>query len=178
MQSSPTISLSGLGFTWPDGTVQLHDLTASFGTGRTSIVGLNGSGKSTLLRLIAGELTPSAGSVTTSAPVSYLRQDLGRTADATVADLLGIAEKTRALAAIGGGDVSIAHFETIGDDWDIGERALAALAAMGLAGAVTLERPAATLSGGERVLTALAGDRKSTRLNSSHDRVSRMPSSA
>ena len=157
MQSSPTISLSGLGFTWPDGTVQLHDLTASFGTGRTSIVGLNGSGKSTLLRLIAGELTPSAGSVTTSAPVSYLRQDLGRTADATVADLLGIAEKTRALAAIGGGDVSIAHFETIGDDWGIGERALAALAAMGLAGAVTLERPAATLSGGERVLTALAG---------------------
>ena len=156
MHSSPSISLSGLGLTWPDGTTQFTDLTATFGHGRTSIVGRNGSGKSTLLRLIAGELTPTNGTVTTSAPVSYLRQDLGRHPDATVADLLGIADKTRALAAIESGDVSPGHFDVIADDWDIGERALATLAGMGVDG-VALDRAASTLSGGERVLAALAG---------------------
>ena len=156
MHSSPSISLSGLGFTWPDGTVQFRDLSATFGQGRTSIVGLNGSGKSTLLRLIAGELAPTTGTLSTSAPVSYLRQDLGRHPDATVADLLGIAEKTRALAAIGSGDVDERHFDTIGDDWDIGERALATLAELGVDGP-RLDRLVSTLSGGERVLAALAG---------------------
>jgi len=156
MHSSPSISLSGLGFTWPDGSSQFTDLSASFGQRRTSIVGLNGSGKSTLLRLIAGELTPTTGTVTTSAPVSYLRQDLGRHPDATVADLLGVSAAIRALAAIESGDVAPENFDAVGDDWDIGERSIAALAGLGVTG-IGLDRAASTLSGGERVLAALAG---------------------
>ena len=156
MHSSPTISLSELGFTWPDGTVALEGLTASFGAGRTSIVGLNGTGKTTLLRLIAGELAPTAGTVTTTAPVSYLRQNLGLRADATLADLLGIRRQLVALAAVENGDTAQAHFDEIGDDWDIGERALGALSAMGIDG-LDLERPASTLSGGETVIAGLAG---------------------
>jgi len=156
MHSSPTISLSALGFTWPDGTVALDGLTATFGAGRTSIVGLNGTGKSTLLRLIAGELEPTTGTVTTSAPVNYLRQDLALRADATLADLLGIRRQVVALAAIEAGDTSQAHFDAIGDDWDITERALGTLSAMGIAG-IDLERPVSTLSGGETVIAGLAG---------------------
>lgn len=157
MPTSPsTISLTHLGFTWPDGTAVLDDLTASFGRGRTSIVGLNGAGKSTLLRIIAGELKPSAGAVSTSGPVSYLRQDLGLRADATVSDLLGITPAITALDAIARGDTAQAHFDSVGNDWDIAARAAAELSSLGV-GPLDLSRTVSSLSGGETVVAALAG---------------------
>ena len=55
------ILCSDLSFSWPDGAPVLSGLTASFGPGRTGLIGVNGSGKSTLLRLIAGELRPGDG---------------------------------------------------------------------------------------------------------------------
>jgi len=51
-----SIVLSDLSFILPNGRVVLSGLNASFGPGRTGLIGVNGSGKSTLLRLIAGEL--------------------------------------------------------------------------------------------------------------------------
>ena len=58
---SHVITVSGLGFTWPDGTVALDDLDLLVSPGRSGLVGVNGAGKSTLLRLVAGELPPTAG---------------------------------------------------------------------------------------------------------------------
>ena len=57
------IVCSDLSFSWPDGTSVLSGLNLSIGPGRTGLIGANGSGKSTLLRLIAGELHPTAGTV-------------------------------------------------------------------------------------------------------------------
>ncbi len=60
------IVCSDLTFAWPDGdpkTPVLSGLTASFGPGRTGLIGVNGSGKSTLLRLIAGDLRPGSAAV-------------------------------------------------------------------------------------------------------------------
>lgn len=68
-------------------------MTGSLGAGRTGLVGLNGSGKSTLLRLVAGELTLSTGSITTSAQVAHLPQTLNLQAGAGVADLLGVRDR-------------------------------------------------------------------------------------
>ncbi|CAM5582071.1 Vitamin B12 import ATP-binding protein BtuD [Streptomyces antimycoticus] len=59
------------------------------------------------------------------------------------------------LSAIEAGDVDEAHFETIGDDWDVEERALATLGSLGL-GDVELDRTVGHLSGGETVLLRLA----------------------
>lgn len=53
----------------------LSDVTAYFPQGGwTGIVGANGCGKTTLLRLAAGELEPSAGSISTIGAASYVVQ--------------------------------------------------------------------------------------------------------
>ncbi|MGB3482257.1 MAG: ABC-F family ATP-binding cassette domain-containing protein [Mycobacterium sp.] len=154
--SSPAVVLTDLGFTWPDGSVALSSVTSAFGPGRTGLIGVNGSGKSTLLRLIAGELTPTSGTVTTSGDVAYLPQALALASGVSVAGLLGVADTIAAVAAIEAGDISERHFDVIGDDWDIESAARAALDEIGL-GAIGLDRLVGTLSGGEAMLIAVTG---------------------
>ncbi|GAA3139052.1 ATP-binding cassette domain-containing protein [Planomonospora alba] len=160
--SSPTpssIVCDRLSFAWPDGTVVLDGLDAAFPAGRTGLIGVNGSGKSTLLKLVAGELVPASGSVSVTGEVGYLPQNLLLDAGRSVSDLLGITARRRALLALERGEVAehelAEHFAVIGDDWDVEERARAELDRLGLDG-LGLDRPVATLSGGETVLTALA----------------------
>ncbi|RLK48083.1 ABC-F family ATP-binding cassette domain-containing protein [Microbacterium telephonicum] len=156
--SSPAVVLDGLTFTWPDGSTALDTVSGAIGSGRTGLIGRNGAGKSTLLRLISGELEPTSGSVACVGTVDRLPQQLTLDVDRPVADLLGVGPALRAVRAIESGDVDPAHFETVGDDWDIEARANAALAEAGLpAGA--LDRRVGSLSGGEAVLAALTGIR-------------------
>ncbi|MFF5898073.1 ABC-F family ATP-binding cassette domain-containing protein [Streptomyces argenteolus] len=150
-----SLSCSALAFRHPDGTQVFDGLSLSFGRGRTGLVGTNGSGKSTLLRLLAGRLRPSSGSVTVDGHLAYLPQNITLDRDLRVEDALGITERRAALRAIEAGDVSEQHFETVGDDWDVEERALATLGSLGL-GDVGLDRTAGELSGGETVLLRLA----------------------
>ncbi|MDQ0615476.1 ATPase subunit of ABC transporter with duplicated ATPase domains [Microbacterium sp. W4I4] len=155
---SAAVTLDRLTFTWPDGSIALDALSGSFGSGRTGLVGRNGAGKSTLLRLIAGELTPTSGAITASADIAYLPQRLTLDTDRRVADLLGIAGPLDAVRAITAGDVDPAHFDAVGDDWDIEARAEASLAEAGLDPSF-LDRTVGELSGGEAVLVAIAGIR-------------------
>lgn len=157
MLSNPSVVLHDVTFAWPDGAVALDHVSGSFGRGRTGLTGLNGAGKSTLLRLVAGLLTPTSGKVTLSGTADYLPQRITLDVDATVADLLGISPVVRALRAIESGDVDPAHFDVVGDDWDVEERAVALLSATGLP--TGLDRSVATLSGGETMLTAITGVR-------------------
>ncbi|KAA9393213.1 ABC-F family ATP-binding cassette domain-containing protein [Kocuria coralli] len=152
----PAVTLADLSFTWPDGSTAIRDLTAAFNAGRTGLIGSNGSGKSTLLRLIAGDLTPVSGTVTVTGRVGYLPQHLTLRTGATVVELLGVDRTVAALHAIEAGDADPRHFDTLGDDWDVEARTLAALDRIGLPD-IGLERPAGTLSGGETILAALAG---------------------
>jgi len=160
--SSPTIhssvTLDRLTFTWQDGSTALDGLTGSFGAGRTGLVGRNGSGKSTLLRLIAGELSPTSGTITTTGDVAYLPQRLTLDKDRRVVELLGVDGPLDAVRAISDGDVDPANFDAVGDDWDIEARAEASLAEAGLDPAF-LDRRVGELSGGEAVLAAVAGIR-------------------
>ncbi|GHG30725.1 ABC-F family ATP-binding cassette domain-containing protein [Streptomyces albogriseolus] len=152
---SASLTCHSLSFTWPDGTVVFEDLDAAFGPGRTGLVGLNGSGKSTLLKLIAGELTPTEGSVKVSGEVGRLPQTVTLDTALRVDEALGIAGKRAALHAIEAGDVAEEHFETVGDDWDVEERALATLGELGL-GHIGLDRTVGEVSGGESVMLRLA----------------------
>ncbi|ALE07194.1 hypothetical protein AL755_19780 [Arthrobacter sp. ERGS1:01] len=159
MQNTHPISLSHVTFSWPDGTGVFTDLTTNFTAGRTGLVGPNGTGKTALLRLIAGELAPGSGTLVTASDVSYLPQKLTLHTGQSVTDLLGLGAKRRALAAVLSGNGEAGHFEEIGDDWDIEERATALLAGYGLPirGPEFLDRTVGTLSGGEAMITALAG---------------------
>ncbi|MGA5182763.1 ABC-F family ATP-binding cassette domain-containing protein [Streptomyces pseudogriseolus] len=152
---SASLTCHSLSFTWPDGTAVFEDLDAAFGPGRTGLVGVNGSGKSTLLKLIAGELTPTEGSVKVSGEVGRLPQTVTLDTALRVDEALGIAAKRAALHAIEAGDVAEEHFETVGDDWDVEERALATLGELGL-GHIGLDRTVGELSGGESVMLRLA----------------------
>ncbi len=155
--SHPSVVLDDITFTWPDGSIALTGVSGAFGTARTGLVGRNGSGKSTLLRLIAGELRPDRGLIATT-DVAYLPQQLTLDVERPVAELLGVGAVLSSVRAIESGDVDAAHFDTVGSDWDIEARAHAALAEAGLAPEM-LDRRVGELSGGEAMLTAIAGIR-------------------
>ncbi|MGY5035511.1 ABC-F family ATP-binding cassette domain-containing protein [Streptomyces sp. 900116325] len=152
---STSVTCSALSFRWPDGTTVFDGLSLTIGRGRTGLAGANGTGKSTLLRLLAGQLRPSQGSVTVGGSLAYLPQNITLDTNLRVDQALGIAGRRAALRAIEAGDVSIEHFETIGDDWDVEERASATLGSLGL-GDVELDRTVGEMSGGETVLLRLA----------------------
>ena len=150
-----SVVLSDVSFGWPDGTPVLHGLSCAFGRQRTGVIAPNGAGKSTLLRLIAGALKPSRGSVTVDGVLSHLPQNLPFLAQHTVSDVLGVTAVLAALDALAAGDTGERVFATIGEDWDVAERARAQLDRLGLAG-VALNRRLSTLSGGQVVSLGLA----------------------
>ncbi|MFF7259251.1 ABC-F family ATP-binding cassette domain-containing protein [Streptomyces sp. NPDC008159] len=155
MSTPLSLTCTSLSFAWPDGTPVFEDLQIAFGPGRTGLVGVNGSGKSTLLKLIAGELTPTDGTVRVAGEIGYLPQNVTLDTALRVDEALGIAATRAALHAIEAGDVAEEHFAAVGDDWDVEERALATLGQLGL-GHVDLDRTVGEISGGESVLLRLA----------------------
>ncbi|MBD8537465.1 ATP-binding cassette domain-containing protein [Frigoribacterium sp. CFBP 8751] len=168
--TTPSIVLSDLSFSWPDGSGVIDHLSTAFGRGRTGLVGANGAGKSTLVRLVTGDLVPTGGRLTTTGEVDLLPQRLRSRAGDTVAGLLGVGPRLLALRAILSGDATEGQFELLADDWDVESRAAAALADVGLGHldggtgigtgpSTVLDRPVSTLSGGQAVLVAIAGVR-------------------
>lgn len=150
----PSIAVSDLGFAWPDGTAVLSGVSFTVGESTHSLVGANGAGKSTLFGLIAGILTPSSGSVTTRGDVALVAQQPQATPQTTIADAMGIDMILAAIARIEAGSIDETDFDTVGDDWDIAERAVAQLDGLGLP--TDLDRTLGELSGGEATLLAIA----------------------
>lgn len=66
------ISVSHVTYSYPDTAEPLfEDASATFSPGWTAVLGDNGIGKTTLIRIVLGELTPDAGTIS-PAPGSYL----------------------------------------------------------------------------------------------------------
>ncbi len=147
-----SISIANISWHTPNNTPLFTDLSLTFGPRRTGLVGRNGTGKTTLLRLIAGELTPSAGTITTPPSVGFLRQNPEQARDATIADLFGVAEPLALLARAERGEVTAEDLAQA--DWTLETRLQTALARLGL------DQPPRTrldtLSGGQRTRASLA----------------------
>ena len=162
------ITLDHISYAHPSEPALFIDLSAVFSAPLTGLIGDNGCGKTTLMRLILGDLTPDSGSLAAPERMAYLPQDLGLDREQTLAELCGISEILRALQAVESGEYSPELYETIGDNWDIEERTLAALATYGFTPAALVDRdnPEAvralfarqmhSFSGGEAVIAALA----------------------
>lgn len=148
----PSVSLSGLSWSTPDGTPLFKKLNLTFGPERTGIVGINGVGKSTILRLISGDLVPASGEVRLSGSVAMMRQDAGDAPQDTIADLFGVQSELGLLDRAGAG---IATADELAEaDWTLPARVETALSRCGLA--VEPQTRLAALSGGQRERAALA----------------------
>lgn len=152
----PSLVCHHLTFTWPTGETVFAGLDANFPDGLTGLVGRNGVGKSTLLRVLAGELSPSAGSVSGPTRTGYLPQQLLLDSGLTAGSVLGVDHVLAALDRVTAGRASTTDLELTADQWTLPDRIDAALADFGLAG-LDLARTLGTLSGGEGILLALAG---------------------
>ena len=84
------VEAAGIRHVLPDGRTLLADASLRVGEGvKAALVGANGTGKTTLLRLIAGDETPQAGTVTRVGGVGVMRQFIGSVRDSsTVQDFL------------------------------------------------------------------------------------------
>ncbi|MYR06411.1 ATP-binding cassette domain-containing protein [Gordonia sp. SID5947] len=152
-QPGPSITLSDVSFTWPDGTAVFEHISLTVPAAVCSLVGANGAGKSTLLRLVAGDLTPQRGSVAVRGEVGMVGQHPYDDPDLHVAAVLGIDEIRCALRRIEAGSVDEQDFGIVGDDWDVEDRAAGQLSALGLP--AELDRRIGALSGGEATLLAI-----------------------
>ena len=152
-----SIIIRDLSYAHPDKEILFRHLNLTINRGeKIALTGNNGCGKSTLMRIVAGELSPSDGTIHRPEHLYYVPQHFGQYDDMTVAQALGIDRKLEALYSILNGDASEAHFATLADDWTLEERVHAALTAWGMDG-TPLTRPLNGLSGGEKTRLFLAG---------------------
>ena len=152
-----SIIIRDLSYVHSDKEVLFQHLNLTVNPGdKMALTGNNGCGKSTLMRIIAGDLSPVGGTVTRPEHLYYVPQHFGQYDNRTIAQALRIDHKLEALHAILNGDVSEKHFTTLDDDWNIEERAQAALAAWGMSG-TSLSRLMDGISGGEKTRIFLAG---------------------
>ncbi|WP_425503817.1 ABC-F family ATP-binding cassette domain-containing protein [Rhizobium metallidurans] len=150
--SMPSITLSNLSWSTPDGRPLFSNLDLSFGAERAGLVGRNGVGKTTLLRLITGELAPQSGSVAVSGRLGVLRQAVQVEAEQTVADLFGVRTALDIVARAVVGEASAD--EVAAADWTLETRLADALDRMGFA--AEPDTPLTSLSGGQRTRVGLA----------------------
>ncbi len=152
-----SIIVQGINYTHPDKDTLFRDISFSVNKGqKVALIGNNGSGKSTLLRIVARALVPSEGEIICSSTPYYVPQHFGQYNDMSIAEVLDIDKKIKALHAILQGDVSIENFTILDEDWNIEERSNAALSLWGL-DHLTLDQPMQTLSGGEKTKVFLSG---------------------
>jgi ATPase subunit of ABC transporter with duplicated ATPase domains len=120
-QSAGHIDVSAVRHALPDGRLLLRDISFRVAEGATvALVGANGAGKSTLLKIIAGQLTPSAGSITRSGGLAVMRQHVGSPTTTVEEFLLSMAPApVRAAAA------DIARHELVLMDGDDDQTAIA-----------------------------------------------------
>lgn len=73
--SDGSINLDGVGFTYPDGTRAIEDLTLEIGGGEVAaLIGPSGAGKTTTAHLVLGLLEPQEGSVRVGGRIALVPQ--------------------------------------------------------------------------------------------------------
>lgn len=148
----------------------LHQVTCQFATGQTlfgplsvslepslcGLVGRNGVGKTRLLRLLAGLDSPAGGHIERAAAVTWVAQQPTLTPETTLATLLGFASVFAALSRLEQGQGLADDFDLLDGHWDLTDRLSLAFREADLP-PFSADRPAFSLSGGERMKALLCG---------------------
>jgi ATPase subunit of ABC transporter with duplicated ATPase domains len=164
------VAISGLAYAHPGGDLLFSDVSFRISPGQhAGLVGTNGVGKSTLLKVLAGELSPDEGEASFGGRLGYMAQDVGVGNDErTVRELL-LSLAPRAVRTAGE-DVLATERRLAAGDTEAGMKLGEAIADWSALGGYELEgqwdaccrrivrspfdeladRPARTLSGGER----------------------------
>lgn len=150
------LSLHSVSYALPDGRVIFSDLTETFDTRHTGLVGRNGVGKTLLGKILNGELAPSSGRCTSHVTVYYLSQRIREEGHATVADLAGLSSVLAALQRVESGNAADDDFDKLDGRWDIRQQLRENLERYGL-GHLIAGTPTSILSGGETMRVALLG---------------------
>ncbi|MFB9904470.1 ABC-F family ATP-binding cassette domain-containing protein [Allokutzneria oryzae] len=167
------VEVDSLTYVLPDGRRLLDAVSFRVGEGvKAALVGPNGAGKTTLLRLVAGDIRPASGTVTSSGGLGVMRQFIS--GDTVGELLLAVAppriratteELVRAERGLDDTEPSqLTYARALSDHVDAGGFDIEVVwdacvtAALNLSYADTKDRPVSTLSGGEQkrlVLEAL-----------------------
>lgn len=124
---------------------------------KVALIGNNGVGKSTLLKIIAGEISPTEGSISINTnDVYFIPQVYGQFNHLTVAEVLKAEDKLNAFEEILKGNASDENLGILNDDWTIEDRCNEALQYWGLSD-IAFNQYLANLSGGQRTKAFLAG---------------------
>jgi ATPase subunit of ABC transporter with duplicated ATPase domains len=123
---------------------------------KIALIGNNGSGKSTLLKIIAGELPISGGQLSVESKPYFVPQIFGQYDHLTIAQVLRIDDKIKALQEILNGYLTAENYALLNDDWTIEDRCNDALKYWQLTG-LDLSQKMETLSGGQKTKVFLAG---------------------
>jgi len=151
------LTLNHLSYIHTNGGVLFENIHLTINShNKISLVGNNGSGKSTLLKIIAGDLSPSAGTVYTNSKIYYVPQHTGQFNDFTVAQALRVETKLNALHDIINGHATEENLTLLSDDWLVEERCNESLAKWNLDG-LDLNTKMKTLSGGQKTKAILSG---------------------
>lgn len=123
---------------------------------KMALIGNNGTGKSTLLKIIAKELQPSTGQLSSDVEPYFIPQIFGQYNHLSVAQALRIDIKLNALKEILNGNTSEENFHLLNDEWTIEDRCHEALSHWQLSELDLLQKMG-TLSGGRKTRVFLAG---------------------
>lgn len=148
----PSITLSDISWSTPDGNPVLSGLNLTFNAERSGLVGRNGAGKTTLFKIISGALRPTKGTVTVSGKLGWLRQAIQVSEDETIADLFGVRD---ALALLDRAEQGMATAgELANADWTLEARLESSLERTGLS--IGADSRLSELSGGQRTRASIA----------------------
>ncbi|TAJ85001.1 MAG: ABC-F family ATP-binding cassette domain-containing protein, partial [Reyranella sp.] len=147
----PSITLTGLTATTPDGHTLFQNLDLSFDGGRAALVGRNGVGKTTLLEIISGALLPQAGTVSRTGTLGVLRQTVQVAPGESLADLMGVTTALDVLRRAEDGQATADELASA--DWTLEARIASTMERVGLR--VEPATLLSTLSGGQRTRAAL-----------------------
>ena len=149
------LQVNKLSYQLDNGVKLFENLSFTLPQGVTGLVGRNGVGKSILASLLAKDIKPTYGTVSSDMSVHNFNQNNSTLfrEDETISSFLGIDKQIAALNRIYQGICEVSDFELLADNWQVKGNALKILESLRLP--LNLELSCVSLSGGERTKLSL-----------------------